>query len=540
MDSPPPEMDRPSRLAWLVLAAIPALFFAPILTTGLFMDDVTLAIMYYQKPHSPGSIAAEVWPWITGWLASGRFTPISSILSVALLHFFDFESYPGYHVLQYIALVALALFFVASFIEGTKEKIACMLLVCGMSAIYPNYHDPYVSYHLLMPVFVLIFFGAVLLFEKYLGTGKAGWGVLALTLFLLAVVTYEIAYPLVFVPMVQLLRARPGDKRCWAVLGILFVVLVAFQGWLRTQVQDSAYEGTSLSLDPLMIVRTFVMQAVSIAPLGQQFGGNFVQLSERIESVPLDAIATVVVFILIAVFSLFLAYRFFRERSWANTWAMVGLIIWLGPALLLAISAKYQGELDWGNGYLPRYLQIFGFTMMIYHIAGGLLRSRVVLVILGAVFMASFAYNLRNIAWLNRDFASYRLLFAAASDPGFLKQRGCGKLFVADDVIHAVDRFWLLADGVDITAEGEPAEGDHILMVHHAPPGRGWGVIGTLHGNRLSDLQVLAGEEAAIMEVLKSPSPGGLREWKVYSLPDREIDYAMLREAVSAGTWIHP
>jgi hypothetical protein len=67
-----------------------------------------------------------------------------------------------------------------------------------------------------------------------------------------------------------------------------------------------------------------------------------------------------------AVFAL--AFRHLAKRAGASARAgvliLIGAATWLLPACLIALSQKYQQELRWGEGYLPVYVQYFGVILV--------------------------------------------------------------------------------------------------------------------------------------------------------------------------------
>jgi hypothetical protein len=89
------------------------------------------------------------------------FFPVSTVLSVTMFHFFDFTNPVGYHVLQILIIGLSCYYFAVRFVDQGSKRIAAVLLLCAMSAYYWSFHDPYVSYHLVMPVFTLFFLGSV-------------------------------------------------------------------------------------------------------------------------------------------------------------------------------------------------------------------------------------------------------------------------------------------------------------------------------------------------------------------------------------------
>jgi hypothetical protein len=350
-----------------------------------------------------------------------------------------------------------------------------------------------------------------------------------LLLYLLALATYEIAYPLILVFVLQLLRTRPKCLRTWVCLAVLAVVMAGFQGWLRMQPGEIAYEGIVMDLSPWPVLRTFVLQTFSSLPLAPQIGRRIVQ---RPGGGAVDVVLVAGVVVLLTVLSGYLALRFFRNRSKENALPLIGMIVWLTPALVIAISAKYQAELDWGTGYLPRYLQNFGLVLVILGPAGRLLTTRSGLAALSLLALLVFTLNVRTIRKRNRDFAAAKLLYSVIEDRSFLRSAGCERLFVIKCYMHDCAQFKELNPSVEVHDVEMPTEGDHVLLIHEGNPGSEWAVFGEYADGVVREPRLVLGERHARRR--GNAGTADFKEWTILPLGVGETDYEGLLESVSS------
>jgi hypothetical protein len=508
-------------------------FFSPILFTGLYGDDRVLAVINYRNSASLMAISNSIGEFIYGWLENGRFAPIGAILSVTFFRFFDFNHYAGYHAIQLVAISLSCMLFAWRLVEGNTEKIVAVLLLCAMSSNYWHYHDPYVSYNLLMPAFTLMFLGAIILFKLYLETGIASHGIASLILYLMTLSTYEIAYPLILVFFVQLIMIYPKYKKIWIALVILLVAMVGFQLWLRIQANEIVYEGLTLKLSPLTVIHTFILQAFSSIPLAQQIGSIILRIINRFNGIPVDTALTLTIFTGITVFTVFALFRFLKNRSKENSWLIIGLIIWLAPPLVIAISAKYQGELRWGIGYLPRYLQNFGLVLVTVAIAGKALTKRGGLTILTYLLAINFFLNVRTIRKMNRDFSAARLMYNVVEDSYLLSKIGCRHLFVINSYMYSCQQYQPINPSVEVHDGDIPLEGDHVLLIHPDNAGSEWAILGVYQKGMVHEPRLIRGirrNEQTVSEEMTR-----FKEWVIFKQGGVDVNYNEIVEAVNSG-----
>jgi hypothetical protein len=530
MNSPLKKIVSIAHTQWRVLVIL-TLFFCPILFTGLFQDDNVLAVVNHRNPATVSAILSSTKGFIHDWLGNGRFSPIGAILSVTTFRVFDYNHYVGYHALQLLSISLSYLLFIGHFFQRSSQRIAAVLLACSMSPIYWHYHDPFISYNLLMPIFTLMFLGAVILFERYLDNGSKWHGLSALVLYVLMLCTYEVAYALILVFVVQILRHHPRTRRTWIHLAILIMAMVSFQVWLRRQSDEVIYQGLAINLNPMAVARTFVLQAFSSIPLSQQFGSMILKVIKHSNDVGVESALMLVFFTFLTGGSTFILLKFFKNRSREYALLLLGLILWLSPALVIAVSAKYQSELRWGIGYLPRYLSSFGLVLVIMGMMRRFITSRIGLVTIAAMTMLTFAFNVRNIRNLNRDYAAARMLYNIVGDPIFLSMQNCKNLFVIKSYMHSCDQLAAINPSVRFQEGGIPNENDHVLLIHPDNLGHEWAIFGIYSKGSVQHPYLLRNMRGG-----ESPDENSLKDWSLTSLGGIEMNYERLVESITSET----
>ena len=78
-----------------------------------------------------------------------------------------------------------------------------------------------------------------------------------------------------------------------------------------------------------------------------------------------------------------------KVHSWDFRMVKYGVLIWISSAFSIALSERYQKELEFGLTYLVSYMQNFGYVMVVYY----LIRRYEVGKILIGLSILTFAFN---------------------------------------------------------------------------------------------------------------------------------------------------
>jgi len=492
----------------VVLGALPFLFFLPLLFAGLYQDDLVLAVTYYNK--STGllhSVASQ----IATWWSNGRFFPINVLLYESVFRFVSHDHHLAYHAIQ-VLLIGLCfnvcVAHVGRKVSAKSAPLIATLLLLSMATIRPEHHDPYVSYHLQQPVFFLLFFFSFISLDRYLEQGRRPRHlVTSLVLYVLALCTYEIAYPLILIFFFMIARRSPRAVGLWAIYGSLFVSLIVFQAFIRGNADADVYSGITLSLSFEHARSSFVDQIFSALPLSWLLGEALTTVFAKAEGLYLREAFDACVLLGIAALAVRLVSRALRSRSGLSYLSCVGLLLWLLPALPVATSAKYQSELSLLAGYIPRYLQSIGFAMLVLPLLSYLKRARFVLAMLTVLVVWTFAHNVYNIHSANAHYNASRMIFDTMRDDGFLRRQQARRVFVNRAYTYHPEAYLKVNDRVPLIEAdpGKLAQGDKVLLIHPGLGDQVWAYWGTWRADgSVSDLhrvQPAARERG-------SPSPG--------------------------------
>lgn len=507
-------------------------FFLPILFTGLHYDDRELSVEYHQRPDSIGSAIDNTATNIERWAALGRFAPVSNFLYSSIFQFTKYDNPLSYHLIQLVLVILSCYLFFRLFVH--ENVFGGLLLLLASANFYSYYHDPYFAYQLLLPILSLTIFGAYWLFEKYLDTGKIVYAFGFSMLFILSLLTYEIAYSLIFVFFVRLVLRAKSNKAAWGVLASLLSLSVAMQLVVRSYSAGSekTYHGLEFGLSLYGVIRTFIMQAFSCMPFARVFG----QFIDRIASDGnlLEGVLVWGSFFAIVLTGVWAVFRFFNRKSEASSNFLIGWIFWFGPAAMIAVSAKYQVELQWDRGYLPRYFQAFGFVLMAIS-AFKLLSGLKVKLVGGILFVATvfvFLLNLRSVDQLNNRYSQAVLMFHLVEQRSLsLASTESVKLHASTQALYSTKNLECLGEGIEVSETKRPSEGDWVVCTSSEYFNKKWLFSGYYRGGQIEQAKLYLREkddESGLTEGL-DPVWGN---WYCLELPDWEASFDDLSESV--------
>lgn len=358
----------------------------PILGGGFNWDDAFISVEAQVLRLTGESIFAKVWQEIVDYLAIGRINPFAAFHYLV----FYFIPDPGIYKILLAAVTLLNGFLYYRFLKlwlQDHTEAVFILLAVPLCFQFRLYHDPLNSYYGLMQVMFCELMGALIFFLRWLKGGRKGHLVLSLIFFIIGLMSYEMFFPLTALFLVP---ALGEEKNLFKALKkilpwILAAVLVfALSMLLRTNItQETAYNGTTFSLDIPLILRTFFYQVTAAVPLRYRtsgydaglFGeGIFWQelfntsLAAFISSVQLqDLLGCAVLMMLMMTDPV-------RKLKFSAHGLIFGLLLWLLPGLVISLSVKYQAELHPGLAYIPVYFSYFGMAVILYEVISLLCR----------------------------------------------------------------------------------------------------------------------------------------------------------------------
>ena len=343
-------------------------------------DDeiINLQNYYYATHHTFWEVLAANWKSILPQflLQVGRFRPFSSPPEIGWTSYFlgDLVGYRLYILAWTYADIALAAWLVGKAARNAKVGALCF---CTLPMMFSLWQDStgnsLYSYGALVQSALLPVLLAGLCVLRWQDTGHKRWAVLGGYCMFHACATFEIGF-VYFVPLFGLFwmytgRVRPALRLCIPVLageavtlafnlGARVVNALRAAGVLAGEAADLG--GVSPNLDPVAILRTWVMQMSAGFPLNAMIAGKM-----RPGEIAWSDVACGVL-LAVAVIAVLAALRVLPDRKSTLLLFLSGLAMLSAPALMIAVSPKYQkaGNVDWRHGYIPQTVESFGVGLM--------------------------------------------------------------------------------------------------------------------------------------------------------------------------------
>lgn len=353
-------------------------------------DDelINLQNYTYVLHHSFWEVLAANWKAILPQflLQSGRFRPFSSPPLIGWTSYFlgDLVGYRLYILAWTYADILLAAWLVGRAARNPKVGALCFCTLPMMFSLWQDstgnslYSYGALAQSTLLPVLLAGLFAL-----RWQDTGHKRWAVAAGYCMFHACATFEIGF-VYFVPLFGLFWLYTGAVRPALRLSIPVVageaVTLAFNLGARVVnalraagilAGDAAnLGGVSPNLDPVAILRTWFMQMSAGFPLNAMIAGKMrpgaIQWSDVVCGVLLAA----------AVIAVLAALQKLPDRKGTLLLFLSGLAMLSAPALMIAVSPKYQQtvNVDWRHGYIPQTVESFGVGLMAVAVLIALLR----------------------------------------------------------------------------------------------------------------------------------------------------------------------
>lgn len=353
-------------------------------------DDeiINLQNYYFATHHSFWEVLAANWKEILPQflLQVGRFRPFSSPPVIGWTSYFlgDLVGYRLYILAWTYADIALAAWLTG---KATRSKAMGALCFCLLPMMFSLWQDStgnsLYSYGALVQSTLLPVLLAGLCMLRWQDTHHKRWAVLAAYCAFHACATFEIGFvyivPLFGIAWLYTGKVRPALRLSVPILvgegvtlafnvGARVVNMLRAAGVLAGEAADLG--GISPNFDLPAILRTWVMQMSAAFPLNAMIAGKVrpgtIEVSDILCGVVLAAAVIVVL----------VALRHLPQRKENLLLFLTGLAMLSAPALLIAVSPKYQqaGNVDWRHGYIPQTVESFGVGIMAVALLIALLR----------------------------------------------------------------------------------------------------------------------------------------------------------------------
>lgn len=353
-------------------------------------DDeiINLQNYYFATHHSFWEVLAANWKEILPQflLQVGRFRPFSSPPVIGWTSYFlgDLVGYRLYILAWTYADIALAAWLTG---KATRSKAVGALCFCLLPMMFSLWQDStgnsLYSYGALVQSTLLPVLLAGLCMLRWQDTHHKRWAVLAAYCTFHACATFEIGFvyivPLFGIAWLYTGKVRPALRLSVLILvgegvtlafnvGARVVNMLRAAGVLAGEAADLG--GISPNFDLPAILRTWVMQMSAAFPLNAMIAGKVRPGDIKASDIICGVVLAAAVIIVLA------ALRHLPRRKENLLLFLTGLAMLSAPALLIAVSPKYQqaGNVDWRHGYIPQTVESFGVGIMAVALLIALLR----------------------------------------------------------------------------------------------------------------------------------------------------------------------
>ena len=287
-----------------------------------------------------------------------RFFPFHYPNAVDLLFYTSLTHYRLY-IIAWTGAAAFAVSRVAARL-GSGDALALGGFALALAAA-PIWNEGMYSYYAVPQRALFWAMTAWLCLFAWQGTRHRRWAVLGAVLSFIACGTYEIGYVFALLALVVWLLRRRSVKNALLdtapALGGMGAALV-----FHVLCGRNGGTGNELSLDIPAVLRVTVQQmAASLPGLNSrllQEDAGVITNGDRLWPLALGVLAGLLIFFGVP-------FKKLRGRT-LGALAGFGLAVWALPALLLALSARYQQPeaITWQWGYIPAAASSIGFTLL--------------------------------------------------------------------------------------------------------------------------------------------------------------------------------
>jgi len=463
------------------------LMLLPLMNSGFFGDDASNSFIKGDLQYTHQNLAQGILGSIKSWLDQGRLFPVALITLYILFTFAgNLVVYKSLIILSVVVNILLFGYFIRIITNSLSVSFLSMLIMPILFQ-FREYHDPIMSFSMLQQNVFLFIIISLILLVFYIKSSKKIYLFLSVGMYLLSVLTYEIALTFFMLHFLIMYMYHPNRgfafilKSCAPFLLISLVCLlitIMIQINLDIPITGgeyntsySRYIGIVPNLNVKEIVITFVKQNVAAFPLSYQIPKYLSRPPHNLNDI-MGLFNTASIIIAVIYFSLSVIILKYVNREISEKkisvldvrcLSIIGLLVLILPSVLVSLSSKYQKELYWGVGYLPVYISYFGVAIVIiciilftlvkitpYNKNVILISMILIAMILSITGALTYTNNGAVIESLNQNWLYPRLIIEDALNDGLFK-------FVPDDSILLVDSsnpwweqpgFYLMHSGV--------------------------------------------------------------------------------------------
>jgi hypothetical protein len=373
----PTDRDRfRCALGAIVPLALAAVALAPALGTGYLVDDVYRSLLPGMMRFTGEDFVDRLLGEIRASIQQGRFFPLVWVEHMAVFCTIrDVASYKRLLVASCMVDLGLLMAMVR-LITGDWRLATLSATVTAILFQFRTFFDPILSFHGLLQLVTALVLGSLMTLKLYLNGRGWGWLLASSAMHLACLLLYEVTYPLFLLHAVLIGACRP-DWRSRVVLMLPFLLVtsacVAATLVVRTMYPSDSYIH-ALNLAPASVALALARQTSAALPLsafladpagifdGLGSPGAIARWLARGDVLPVALLAGIGTAIGLRPRAGIPEEGAEGRGGW--TLASLGLFLAVLPGVMIAISSRYQGEIAFGVGYLPVFLQYFGVGIL--------------------------------------------------------------------------------------------------------------------------------------------------------------------------------
>ncbi len=447
----------------LILASL--ILITPYLNVQFWYDDLVVHQLLARIHRMHTSYFSESLNEFNGWLfGSGRIHLYVFIQNAILL----IQNAFFYH----LAIVGLFFINILLFSILLREFnfsydfiYVFILLLISLFHI-ADYHDVLASYAGTYQIFFITLCSALFLLLKWTKNFSLLYLGGSVSLIFLSLLVYEINliyFPIAFFVILHFRKSVPL-LRSFVVLFLPLLIYLIITLLVRAHTQNIGYSGVQFGSLQLFMI-TYLKQIVSIFPgLYYYVGGRHSNnLSTIWSSFILNYWGWLLAVTTVLTLSIFLNNsRKINKNSNVNSVVyLISLVILLSTPVFVAISQKYQAELNWGWGYLPIYYEAFPaslfLTFLIFKLSQNKITKVLVITILTFYISLNWMENWHNVDYLNEVFTEPTISLSKQLNEGLLIDVRDGDIIeIKDTYPHIHGNIIYTVTGKKVIIQGEP------------------------------------------------------------------------------------
>lgn len=438
------------RMQLVLVLLLMFIILQPVLKGGFYWDDAFFSVEAQNMRLDGTSVWERVWKEIVDYVRIGRINPF------ATFHFLVFYYLPDvrFYKLMLVCLTLLNGWLFYRFLRLWRKDhgfAVSALLITLLCFQFRLYHDPLNSYYGLMQVMFCELMLALTAFLRWMREGKKGSLAVSLLFFAMGLMSYEMFFPLtaLFLILAWAEEKHVGKAIRKALPWILIAVLIFGLSMIlrRNITEETAYNGTTFSLDIPLLLRTFTTQVGAAFPLSYRNAGydngvmgTLIPWHEIFNTSLLVFLGSIQWQDLLGCFLLLLVLCELSEKEarFSEFGLFFGLLLWLLPGLVISLSSKYQQDLVPGLAYIPVLFSYFGMGIVLYELLaliGRGFKTRMLRLLLGGagcmILLLTLQDN-RHVSGMLDDWFLYpRKAGEGALQAGILGEHAAGTVISA-------------------------------------------------------------------------------------------------------------